>query len=732
MVAVDPHSQPAQIFANRASSARTHDNNFDPTPSASSNIPPPDIARHIPCRNFPAGTCKYGDQCAFSHGLPGIAGSPGVAAEIVVAPQQQLHPQHHHQQLAPQHEEYMHDQNGMPMYYPEQGMDYGAYQQQFAPQQGYYPFPPPFQHYPQHYQQGPPPQQYFQHAPPQQLAPQMHPEAPLPSPSPSNITVPEQQQAPTSPSVQRALTPVAAFPSPPLQQLAPQSYAPYVPQAFAPEFAYQQHAPAPTSPTAFGPDGLPLRQDRAQSLHTFFQTGTPPPQSLPQLPNPSAPNAFPKGAIPPPRAPLAARPTGPRTVPIPSSAVPTLPFKAGPRGRFNGVDGLPHRGQAPRPPCSFFEGNRCRNRDECAFLHLLPDGSDARFLRQGLVGVDGRTDNPEEKGGIPPAWIANPKPFGNNRFLGPNGLPRASMNGGYSVREPKPRQQFAQNGPNGLPEGPRAEMEQLRQQSLDATLTNANAVAQKAAAAALAHPSLSIAPNARPFVAGSAAPSLVAAINGLTRRIPAVPSSTPNTAAPQQPLQHVQRVPSGADFPALSIPISPSLDTSNTLSTPASPVIEATPELGASTVIVEPVVPTPAAVETAASEHSDSDFVMVSHDEASPPSAVVPVIDAEPIVAPTVVEAAPVVAPVVAAPAPAPAPRIMGSFASAAARGAAVPAPVVEKVRKVVAAPVVVAKEEVVVVKEGGAAQKKKERKPKERREREPKAAVPAVAAVKA
>ena len=616
----------------------------------------------------------------------------------------------------------MHDQNGMPMYYPEQGLDYGAYQQQFAPQQGYYPFPPPFQHYPQHYQQGPPPQQYFQHAPPQQLAPQMHPEAPLPSPSPSNIAVPEQQQDATSPSVQRTLTPVAAFPSPPLQQLAPQSYAPYVPQAFAPEFAYQHVAPAPTSPTTFGPDGLPLRQDRAQSLHTFFQTGTPPPQSLPQLPNPNAPNSFPKGAASlPTRAPLAARPTGPRTVPV-ASAIPTLPFKAGPRGRFNGIDGLPHRGQAPRPPCSFFEGNRCRNRDECAFLHLLPDGSDARFLRQGLVGVDGRTDNPEEKGGIPPAWIANPKPFGNNRFMGANGLPRASMNGGYSVREPKPRQQFAQTGPNGLPEGPRAEMEQLRQQSLDATLTNANAVAQKAAAAALAHPSSL--PLARPFVAGSAAPSLVAAINGLTRRIPAVPSSTPNPAAPQQAFQHVQRVPSGADFPALSTPVSPSFDASHTLSTPPSPVVEATPDLGASTVIVEPVTltlpaPAPAIVEVAASEHSDSDFVMVSHDETSPVVVVV-----EDVPAPVVVEAVPVVAPVVAAPAP----RIMGSFASAAARGAAVPAPVVEKVRKAVVVPVVVVIKEEVVVKEGGAAMKKKERKPKERREA--KAAVPA--AVKA
>ena len=112
-------------------------------------------------------------------------------------------------------------------------------------------------------------------------------------------------------------------------------------------------------------------------------------------------------------------------------------------------------GGAPRPPCSFFEANRCRNGDACGFAHMLPDGTDARGLQQGLIGNDGRTANPEEKGGMPPAWVAQRGNFPRGAQGGAPG-PRASMNGGYSVREPTKPRNFPATGAESEPEIGRA------------------------------------------------------------------------------------------------------------------------------------------------------------------------------------------------------------------------------------------------------------------------------------
>nr|CRX79022.1 hypothetical protein [Leucosporidium scottii] len=407
------------------------------------NLPPRDVARNIPCRFFPLGACKYGDQCVFSHGIPGVAGSPGVpsTAELHPAPEQQM-PQHPEQQFMHHPEAYG---QGMPMYYPPMEHEYG-YQPAFSPQQGYYPFPPPFGHYQQHFQPGPMAPQYYQQPPPPHQAPPMMTDSPAPAASPSPVPS-EAVQSPSSP----------------------------------------------------------------------------------------------EGAT---TAPAAARRPGPSMagLPFPGRGKPRYPVGT------------------PKPPCSFFESNRCRNRDGCPFQHLLPDGTDARHLGQNWAGVDGRTENLEERGGLPPAWLANPR-YPKNGF---KNVGQLNYNGGFMVREPRPRNRFEEEQQRLRMEAQaQAQVAQPQQQAGEAAPTE-GAVEGEKPAAPLAHP-LPAPPHARgqseprqPFNNGAiagrlppgGAPQLVAAINGLTRRIP--PASTPNAngaapsaatpAAAAQQAQQSQRV----------------------------------------------------------------------------------------------------------------------------------------------------------------------------------------------
>ncbi|KAK4704100.1 hypothetical protein P7C70_g2111, partial [Phenoliferia sp. Uapishka_3] len=140
-----------------------------------------------------------------------------------------------------------------------------------------------------------------------------------------------------------------------------------------------------------------------------------------------------------------------------------------------------------------------------------------------------------------------------------------------------------------------------------------------------------------------------------------------------------------------STPASPSVsEVVKTLSIPSSPVLAAASDvlpIASSTVAVEstpktaepengadgapatePTAPVSkdAPVRPSPSEHSDSDFVIVTHDDATPTPA------------PSTAPVPPVVVPT---------PRVPMSFASAAARGAAIPN-VQAPVRKTVPAPV--------------------------------------------
>ncbi|KAM0746316.1 hypothetical protein T439DRAFT_360345 [Meredithblackwellia eburnea MCA 4105] len=674
----------------------SHNSNFDPTPASPNvNIPPPEIARNIPCRFFPLGTCKYGDQCAFSHGISGVAGSPGVPSTVDVqdgsaAVQQQ---QQQHAGVTGPAEEYSQEaMQGMPMYYPP--MDPNGHYAPHFPPQGYYPYPPHFQ---QHYYQ--PPQQYYQHIPPPPQS--LHPEvAPTSTPSPSSTPALAPEQVPTSPTGSAPFTSPPAPQPIPLLPSGPQGYAPYPPPGA--EYAY--HPAVPSSPTSFGVDAS------RPSLHTFFQTGAPPP-NLPQAPlaqsigSSGAP--FPPKGVPRPNATAPRRAAGAAGHP---AGVPQ-PFvrKVHPRPGFG----------TGRPACSFFEGNRCRHGDSCTFPHILPDGTDARDLGRNYIGVDGRTDNPELRGGMPPAWLLNQKAGGKAARAA------AAANGGYPAptflarqkrMEEERAKQAAAAAAAAAPVVPIANGEETASAPAPAVET-----AKAPVVANGAHPLPAIPrPAFQGRVPGSGAPAIVAAIHGLTRKIPPVSnnntppqaqssqssspapaangtapsasnttSSTPtssnanlNASSSSAPRQ---RVPSTDDFPALSTPATtPSVNggEAKVLASGEESVVHVKEDKPAvwptetgrdGAPSVDPVHPpvtattdsTPAPAGVAQSEHSDSDFVIITHDDASPaPASSTPAAEVSSEETP-----APVVTPKAAPP------RIVGSFASAAARGAAVASP---------------------------------------------------------
>lgn len=664
--------------------------------SSSVNLPPPDVARNIPCRFFPLGTCKYGEQCIFSHGIPGVAGSPGVPASPSVQPQvAPSQGQNQNQgQSSPASELQQPAQNGrnaqppmqgmpmyypeqaymqgMPMYYPEQALQYG-FQPPFSPEQGYYHFaPPPFQAYPQHYQQFAPHAYY----------------APPPPPPPPAAVVPAPLAVSIHPSLPSSTVDTPITPSPvPSPSPSGVEAAPSTSPAPGQQLSSSSETPESTGTpqSVVGSDGTPISRAPA-SLHTFFQTAASmPPSAAPSVPvSTTSPIAGPSNSLPP----VAASPNG---------FVKPLPGRlAGPRRSIGGMSqngfvqganvaggGKPRRSfGGSRPPCSFFEANRCKNGDECSFVHLLPDGGDARALGRGMIGSDGRTDSPEATGGTPPAWLINQKAL---RFSGANGSSMKKhvdsgvggaaaggmgmMNGGggagggYAYRERN----------NGLPhQGRRARYEEDQHA---ARYSNGSVVpppqqladGQQQQQPAHFHPALLAQPlqAQRPALpvegslsgrippGGGGTPQLVAAINGLTRRIPPAhlqqTQSTPSVnhqersspaVAPSNSEAHSataqssressqQRVPTVNDFPALgspAAPLSPAVEkesyTSAVGSTPAPTQPTQPTKEAESSVKLEVPVPSPTT--------ENDGFVMVTHEDAKPSSSPASATQSEP------------------------------------------------------------------------------------------------------
>ncbi|POY73759.1 hypothetical protein BMF94_3297 [Rhodotorula taiwanensis] len=719
------------------------------SPASPANLPPAEVARNIPCRFFPLGQCKYGEHCIFSHGIPGTAGSPGVppspsvAAQIVPGSgsngqhghgqqrqehsfaqasssssyQQQRHGGVHAQQQPPHHfmpqmmpvsMEQAAAYGAMPMYYPDQaaGLEYG-YPPQVAfggPQPGYY-YPPQFAGYPPAGAAG----QFGGFVP----QPYYNPVAAPPAPHQQQHQ--QQQQAIGSP-VEHSIAAV----SPPPAAVSPEAQlnaaAATASTSTSPAPAADNVESSPTVAEASAVEADSVVDATAvpppppvASLHTFFQTGPPVNGMPPAMLAPNGAGApFNKGG---PRAngPMGPRRSigGPNAGPIPNGL-------HGKRASFGGA----------RPPCSFFEANRCRHGDKCAFVHLLPDGSDARGLGRGLIGIDGRTEHPEATGGMPPAWLATQKALkAANQTARKQLEAGAILNGGYSYRErmstqPQPTSQQApttaapqeQQQQAKAPEASAASEQQSQPETSEAPAT--------APVQQLQQPQVPHAPvqhvqqqqqqrNGAP-APGSAAPQLVAAINGLTRRIPpahlnkqhqhqhqhqgqhqgpAGPKQNQHQNGPKQQQQQqpprAQRIPSGEnDFPALSSagPSSPIIEKEGFAAALAAPAPAPAPAPAAAMPTPAPVAEKQEAVlkPTSPSVDETEGFVMVSHSDAG-------------VTAPEKQAASTEEAPAAPTPAPAaaaPRPKLIGGWASAAARGASVAVP--EKPKQRAFSPVVV------------------------------------------
>jgi hypothetical protein len=331
----------------------------------SPNLPPPEIARNIPCKFFLLGTCRYGNACLFSHDFmpappPGHVPGPDPVMGMYYAPPPMPH-----------------DAGGQDMSYPPY-----AHQAYYA----YAPPPPQPYVYPQAQMQYPgdqgQPASTGSAAAPPQSAPQdyRHPQAMVASP--------------TSPTA--GLQPMPVMPqhlgfSPYTQSFVPLMH-PIVPEQQHQQSVDDGQQRRASTASAHSPTS-PAHHDHAPSLHTFFQTSAgdsvPPPPTTnvarPQMPPPMA-------AGPPHTGPLGGprRPGHPGTSPAPYSRG---GHNKPPRPRYSSADDSNQNGgqRGTRPPCSFFAENRCRYGDECSFRHQMPDGSDARLLQQGLIGVDGLT-----------------------------------------------------------------------------------------------------------------------------------------------------------------------------------------------------------------------------------------------------------------------------------------------------------------------------------------------------
>ncbi|PWN36925.1 uncharacterized protein FA14DRAFT_159212 [Meira miltonrushii] len=299
------------------------------------NLPPPDVARMIPCKYFP--NCKYGDKCVFAHPIPMGAVPP-------------MPPQGH--PLSPS---MSHPPPMQPMFYGQMPPGYpyppyGANPQQFLPPgtpMGHPSHMPQFNGVPQNFggqPQGgePQPQDSFTQS------------APVEG---ENIVAGEQGEQSNSPAeAQNAEAPTEA----------PSMAGILNSDETANADPSSSTAGEATEDPSTSANGKPVH--RRQSFNSFLHHHAVPFQPQSQLAtemNGLTMDGTANGFVP-------------RSAMQGAGKVRRMNGFAGSvNGNYNGKRGN-HSGD--RPPCTFFQSGRCKYGDECRFPHILADGTDARPL----------------------------------------------------------------------------------------------------------------------------------------------------------------------------------------------------------------------------------------------------------------------------------------------------------------------------------------------------------------
>lgn len=313
--------------------------------SAVGKYPPPEVAKTIPCRFYP--NCRNGDGCIFAH----IDGP----TDLVSGPEGQ-HPSEGESMPPPP-----------PGYYGVSGpypppffiMPHGA-----GADSAGLPYATPPGCIPLHYQ----PHKGSQ---PGQITP-----APELSPREGAGVGQTYEQANTAPVVTEAATPesaseeihrnVAVHPSPKTSFTFPTEDDAPVSADVAANSAPITSAPSASQEDGKGDDTIADAQSRRrrQSFNSFLHT-----HAVPFQPSQMA-SSIHVAAVP---------------IPVGPAARPGHAYGQGyvGRGKLRGRGGMAGmmaagRGRHERGPCIFFARNACRYGSECLFAHILPDGKDAR------------------------------------------------------------------------------------------------------------------------------------------------------------------------------------------------------------------------------------------------------------------------------------------------------------------------------------------------------------------
>ncbi|KDN41530.1 hypothetical protein K437DRAFT_172936 [Tilletiaria anomala UBC 951] len=344
-------------FAQQAPPLEQHAN--DPT-SAMHNLPPPDVAKNIPCKFFP--NCRYGDQCVFQHpagGVSPVAPSNGPTASGQAPTQHLSSPSLNGSAPASM------SPNGAPssMHSPTPGVSSpvpnGA-PMFFQPPPGYG-YAPPF---------GGPAQPFY-------VGPPMHMQYPhgWPMPMqfiPPHLQVPPQQEQPQQQSSQQPQPERSSFDAQQTGAVATQEQS----QSSTPEAAAEQeqgqvsgeqeHSLATQAPDSSGTAApSPSKADEqgegaTQAFGSYLQS-----TAVPFEPSSASTMAMMN---------MVQQPfMGQNGGGFYTRGKPSRRGGSAGTGAFSGK-----RSNVERPPCVFFIRSKCRYGEECLFPHVLPDGTDAR------------------------------------------------------------------------------------------------------------------------------------------------------------------------------------------------------------------------------------------------------------------------------------------------------------------------------------------------------------------